>query len=142
MILDTTYLLRLSGIEVATDLLGAIDEGRTTISFEEIGVSLISLFEIQAKAAKLGLPPKRTTDAIEAINNEFRVEPFYNKSIVEISNGLSGKLNDYIDCIILATAIALKEDLATEDTRIKATEKEIKDRYGINIVNYKELLAN
>ncbi|MDE1825580.1 MAG: PIN domain-containing protein [Candidatus Micrarchaeota archaeon] len=140
MIVDTTYLLRLSSVETSTNLLGAIDEGKTSITFDELGVSLISLFELQAKIAKLRLPPKLATKAIEVITSEFRVEPFYNKGIVEKADLLSRRLNDYIDCIILATAIVLKEDLITEDSKIKKQRKSIEKEYGIRILDYKEVL--
>ena len=59
MIIDTTYLLPLIGVDVRTDLLRAIAEGRTRrrIHFGELRVSLISIFELQAKALKLDVPP-------------------------------------------------------------------------------------
>lgn len=141
MIIDTTYLLRLSGLEIKTDLLGAIDSGKIPISFEDIGVSLISLFELQAKVAKLNLPAKLAIDAIDAINEEFRVEPFYNPEITEIASSLSKQFKDYIDCIILATAIALKEDLITEDSKIIGKKDVIKEKYKINILNYRNLVV-
>lgn len=141
MIVDTTYLLRLSSVEISTDLFRAIDDGRTTISFKELGVSLISLFELQAKIAKLRLPPKFATEAIEVINNDFRVEPFYNKSIVETADTLSRRLNDYIDCIILATAIVLKEDLITEDSKIRKLKGFIEKEYGIHVLSYEEVIS-
>jgi len=52
-------LLPLIGVDVRTDLLRAIDEGRTRrrIHFGELRVSLISIFELQAKASKLDVPP-------------------------------------------------------------------------------------
>ncbi len=140
MIIDTTYLLRLSRVGINTDLLGGIEEGKVPLSFEDICVNSISLFELQAKAAKLKLPPKLAIDAINVINSDFRVEPFYNPKIIKIASLLSGEFSDYIDCIILATAIVLKEDLVTEDTRINAKRKMIAERYGIKTVSYKELV--
>ena len=136
MIIDTTYLLRLASLEIKTDLLTAIDDGRIPISFADVGVSMISLFELQAKVAKLGLPPKLAIDAIDTINNDLRVEPFYTEKIIEIAALLSKEFNDYIDCIILATAIALKEDLVTEDTKINDKKPAIKEKYKINVFNY------
>ncbi len=46
MILDSNYLLPLAGIDVSTDLLMAVVENRARIKLEEIGVSLISIFEL------------------------------------------------------------------------------------------------
>ncbi|MDE1824021.1 MAG: PIN domain-containing protein [Candidatus Micrarchaeota archaeon] len=140
MIIDTTYLLRLSGIEINTDLLRAIDDGKTTLSFDELGVSQISLFEIQAKVAKLRLPTSLAIDAIKAIRSSFRVEPFYNPEIIEVAYTLSQQFKDYIDCVIVATAVVLKEDLITEDTKINNSKRMIKERYKINILNYKEMV--
>lgn len=137
MIFDTTYLLPLSRIEVDTDLLRLIADNKTKLTFDEIRISLISLFELQAKAAKLNVNSKFVVEAIETIDSVFRVEPFYNPKIIEISHLLSKRLGDYIDCIILATAIALKEDLVTEDSRINNLRRQIKEGYGINIINYK-----
>lgn len=59
MIIDTTYLLPLARIGVETDLLRAVVEGRVRrdVSLRNLKVNLISLFELQAKAAKLGVPP-------------------------------------------------------------------------------------
>ncbi len=139
MIIDTTYLLRLSSLEIDTDLLRAVYEGATDFSIEEIGVSLISLFELQAKVAKLRLPPQLAIDAIGVINKDFRVEPFYEQTVVELADILSRKLKDYIDCLILATAIALKEDLITEDSKIIDIRDAIKRKYGISIFNYREV---
>ena len=139
MIIDTTYLLRLASLEIKTDLLTAIDDGIISVSFADIGVSMISLFELQAKVAKLGLPSKLAIDAIDTINNDLRVEPFYTDKIIEIAALLSKEFNDYIDCIILATAIALKEDLVTEDSKIRNKKNMIKECYKINVLSYNDL---
>jgi len=139
MIIDTTYLLPLSRISIDTDLLGSIDAGRIKLAFSDIGISTISLFELQAKSAKLRVPAKFTIEAMEVINSEFRVEHFYNPKIIEISHILSRQLHDYIDCIILGTAIALKEDLVTEDSKLMDIKKQVWEKYRINLFNYKDL---
>jgi predicted nucleic acid-binding protein len=140
MIIDTTYLLTLSRIEVDTDLLKAIAEGKTKIGFEDLTINNISIFELQAKAAKLGIPPDHVTEAVEAINKTLRVEPFDKPEIIETSFKLRKDIQDYIDCIILATAITLKEDLITEDTLIIKNKQKIKDIYGIDVLSYKEII--
>ena len=140
MILDTTYLLPLSRIAVDTDLLKAVDEGRTGLDMKEFGISTISLFEVQAKAAKLNVSTDFTTEAIETILVAFRAEPFYAPKILEISKALLDPLRDYIDCIIVATAITLKEDLVTEDSRIRKNGAFLKNKYGLNLTNYKEII--
>ena len=74
MILDTTYLLPLARISVDTDLLRAIAEGKVGWKLEEVTVSMISIFELQAKAAKLMVPAEFVVDAVEAIFRAFKVE--------------------------------------------------------------------
>jgi len=54
MIIDTTYILPLAGIGVKAYLLRAAAEGSARVSLNELKLSMISLFELQAKAAKLG----------------------------------------------------------------------------------------
>jgi len=140
MIIDTTYLLTLSRIEIDTDLLKAIAEGKTEIGFEDLAISRISIFELQAKAAKLEITPEYVIEAVEAINKTLRVEPFDKPEIIEMSFKLREDIQDYIDCIILATAITQKEDLITEDTLITKNKNKIKNIYGINILSYKEIV--
>ena len=114
-------------------------EGRTKIGFEDITISQISIFELQAKAAGLGIPPPYVIEAVEAIEKAFRIEPFNRPQIIETSFNLRKEINDYIDCIILATAITLKEDLITEDTLILKRKQNIKKKYNIDILNYKTI---
>ncbi len=142
MIIDTTYLLPLAGIDVETDLLRAIVEGKvkTPISLAELKVSLISLFELQAKAAKLEIPVERVVEAVEAIVNAFEVIPFTGSDIIRAAFRLRRRLRDYVDCIIAGTAIALGEDLVTEDTDIHSIAGELESEYGIKIYSYRSLV--
>lgn len=130
----------LSRIGVDTNLLKAIDEGKINIDMSKLAVSSISLFELQAKAAKLGVSTNHTNEAIDVISSMFRVEPFYNKEVVDISFELLKHIPDYIDCIIVATAIAIDEVLITEDTKIIDKRNFLKERYKLHISNYKELV--
>ena len=139
MILDTPYLLPLARIEIDTDLLRDIAEGKTKIRFEDITISQISIFEMQAKAARLGILPHYVIEAVQAIEKAFRIEPFNRPQIIETSFNLRKEINDYIDCIILATAITLKEDLITEDTLILKQKQNIKKKYNIDVLNYKTI---
>ncbi|MEM3516836.1 MAG: hypothetical protein QW647_03495, partial [Candidatus Bathyarchaeia archaeon] len=69
MILDATYLLPLARIAIDLDLLDAIAKGKTSLKLEEITVSLISIFELQMKAAKLMVPTEFVVKATNAIFN-------------------------------------------------------------------------
>lgn len=53
---------------------------------------------------------------IEAIFNAFRVEPFYEPTVIDISYELRKIIPDYLDCVIVPTAATLKEDVITEDS--------------------------
>lgn len=142
MTIDTTYILPLARIGVRTDLLRAIAEGRVRkgISFRDLKLNLVSLFELQAKAAKLGIPPKDVAKAVNTILRSFQVVPFYRADIIEIAHELRKIFTDYIDCIIVATAIALREDLATEDRNILSHREELEKNFGINVPTYRDLV--
>ncbi len=60
---------------------------------------------------------------------------------MEVAHSLSKRLGDYIDCIVIATAAANKEELVTEDSKIMKNRGHIKETYGITVTNYKELLS-
>lgn len=139
MMLDTTYLLPFSRIYVDTDLLRFLKD--RDMSIGGFSISSISIFEFQAKAAKLNVSAKYTVEAVKGILGFFRVEQIHGEGVVEIAARLSRMLNDYVDCLILATAIVLKEDLVTEDSRIHMLKGRIKTEYGISIFNCKEFLG-
>jgi len=139
MILDTIYLLPLARIAIDIDLLDAITKGRSSLKLEDITVSLISIFELQAKAAKLMVPAEFVVNAVNAIFNAFRVESFYKPEIIKISYELKKLIPDYIDCVIIATATMLKENLITEDSLILANAEAIKKEYGIKVLSFRDV---
>ena len=143
MIIDTTYILPLSGIAIPCDLLKAIAERRTKvkIDFSDLKLSLISIFELQAKASKLGISPKNVSRAIDVIFRAFNVIPFYDSNIVEKAHELHKAILDYIDSIILATAIHLREDLATEDSILRSMRSYVEEKYDIRMLSYHEITA-
>ena len=140
MILDTAYLLPLARIAIDTDLLGAVAEGRTDLKIEEVGINLISIFELQAIAAKLMIPVKFTVKAVDAILTAFRVKPFHDAAIIDASYELRKIIPDYIDCVIVATAVVSKEDLATEDSLILAQTKALRKEHGIKVMSFRGLV--
>ena len=143
MILDTSYFLPLAKIEVSADLLLAIAENRTPpdrLSFDLVTLNSISLFELQAKAAKLGINTASVIEAIGAISRQFRIEPYNSTEIIEIASSLRLYFfTDYIDCIIIATAVMLGEELVTEDSKILRKRKELKEKYDLKILSYGDL---
>lgn len=138
MILDTTYILPLAQIGVDTDLLAAIGKGKVDLRLEDIAVSLISVFELQAKAAKLNVPPKSVTHAVDAILSAFPTVPFYEAEIVEIACKVKKTIPDYVDCIIIATAISSKEVLVTEDSLVTHHKEALFRAYGLRVLSYKD----
>jgi len=140
MILDTTYFLPLIGIDVDENLLLAIDEGRAGIDYSDIELSLITIFELQAKASKLGINSEEVVRGINAILRSFKVIPFYEPEIVKIASQLRKLLKDYIDCIVVATAIIHGKELVTEDTDILAIKDKLRKEYNLRIYNYRNLM--
>jgi len=79
------YILPLAGIAIETDLLRAIAESRLRIKidFSDLKLSLISIFELQAKASKLNVPHGIVSRAVDVILRAFEVIPFYRRNIIE-----------------------------------------------------------
>ena len=140
MILDTTYLLPLARINVDTDLLRAIADRKVSWKLEDVTVSLISIFELQAKAAKLMVPTEFVVDAVTAVFGAFNVESFYRPEIIKVAYKVKKLIPDYVDCVIVATAVVLKEDLATEDSQILSSRGVVEEEYGVSTLSYKELV--
>jgi len=65
---------------------------------------------------------------------------FYRPNIVRVSFELRRELPDYIDCVIVATAISLGENLLTEDRLIHGLKNDIEREYGIRIYSHKDML--
>jgi PIN domain nuclease of toxin-antitoxin system len=141
LILDTTYLLPLAQIAVETDLLAAVAKKKTYLKLEDIAVSLISVFELQAKGAKLNVPAKSTIRAVDAILSAFRVVPFYEAGIIEEAQKIRKTISDYVDCIILATAVTSKEDLVTEDSIVLEKKRKLLKDYNVKVLNFDDLTA-
>jgi PIN domain nuclease of toxin-antitoxin system len=142
VILDTTYLLPLVGVAVKNDLLRAIVEGRVKgITLDDLAVSQISLFEIQAKSVKLRIPVERVIRAIRAITSTLEVIPFYSKPVIKYSFELYELLGDYIDSVIVATAISTRKPLITEDKLILSHKNTLEDKYKVKIYSYNDILA-
>lgn len=140
MILDTSYLLPLAQIAVDRDLLAAVAKKETDLKLEEISVSLVSLFELQAKGAKLNVPAKSTIRAVDAILSAFRVVPFYETEVIEAAQSFRKIISDYVDCIILATALASREDLVTEDSLVLEKKKKLLKDFNLKVLDFSDLV--
>ena len=49
-------------------------------------------------------------------------------------------LGDYIDRVIVASAVALREDLLTEDKDIHDSKGFIEEKYGIKVYRYSDFV--
>jgi PIN domain nuclease of toxin-antitoxin system len=134
-------LLPLAQIAVDTDLLAAIAKRTTDTKLEDLSVSLISIFELQAKAAKLKIPAKAVIRAVDAIISAFQVVPFYEHRIIELSQELRATITDYIDCILVATAISSKQDLITEDSLILEEKTKLFKAYKLRVSSFRDLVS-
>jgi PIN domain nuclease of toxin-antitoxin system len=134
-------LLPLAQIAVDTDLLAAIAKRTTDIKLEDLSVSLISVFELQAKGAKLKIPAKAVIRAVDAIISAFQVVPFYEDRIIEVSQEVRTTITDYIDCILVATAIWSKQDLITEDSLILDEKTKLFKAYKLRVSSCRDLVS-
>jgi len=127
LLLDTTYFLPAIGIsikELPNDApIKLIAKGH------QISISDISIFELSAKAAKHitdgTLTPERATRGIKAIVYDDAIEiiPIHDNNLLLTSFKLRSILNDFIDCLILSSAINQCDTLITEDSDIQSLKK-------------------
>lgn len=139
MILDTTYLLPLAQIAIDTDLLAAVAKKRTDVRLEDMSVSLISVFELQVKGAKLKIPAKVVVRAVDAVFSAFRVVPFYEADIIEIAQKIRKSVPDYVDCIVAATAVSHKAELVTEDSLILEKKAKLLKEHDLRVLSFKDI---
>jgi len=133
LLLDTTYLLPAIGISVkglpSDAPIELIRKGH------KIFISDISIFELSAKGAKHitagTLSGERVTKGVRAIVYDETIEtvPMHESTLLLTAFKLRGMLNDFIDCLILSSAINRCDLLITEDNDIKKLNgnKEFKD---------------
>jgi PIN domain nuclease of toxin-antitoxin system len=118
ILLDSTYLFPLIGVRVrGLDpllLLGLKPRHRLLVSD-------VSLFELSAKGAKYVvqgvLEPEDVTRGIQSLSMDADIAriPYFTSQILNVSFKLRGTLSDYIDCLILSTAVNESDVLMTED---------------------------
>jgi len=122
LLLDTTYFLPIIGIGVKNVPKGAL--GELLKRNYEIFMSEISIFELSAKGAKYvadgKIPPERVLRGIRAILYEDKVVkvPIHESRSLLTSFKLRRMLPDFIDCVVLSSAMVNCEVLITEDEDI------------------------
>jgi PIN domain nuclease of toxin-antitoxin system len=127
LLLDTTYLLPTVGISIK----GLSKDALITLNTKghEIAISQISLFELSAKGAKYVLNkellPERVTRGIRSLFYDDIIEkiPTYDSKILLTAFILRSLMVDFIDCLILSTALNCCDALITEDQGIQNLKK-------------------
>ncbi|MEM3549871.1 MAG: hypothetical protein QXN87_07020 [Candidatus Bathyarchaeia archaeon] len=136
LLLDTTYFLPAIGIAVKN--LPTDAPIKLIHKEHQISISNITIFELAAKGAKyvaLGIIPlEKVTRGIRALIHSEAINTIeiYESTILNIAFKLRNILNDFIDCLILSSALNQCDALVTEDEDIHSI-KENK--------NYQELIA-
>ncbi len=122
LLLDTTYLLPVIGIsikDIPRDIVIKLIKRDYKVSISEI-----SIFELSAKGAKYiaheSLDAERVVRGIKALLYDDRIDkiPIYDLSILSLAFKLRRILDDFIDCLILSSAINQADILITEDNNI------------------------
>ena len=122
LLLATTYFLPAIGISIKDIPQDAVI--RLIESGYEVYISEITLFELSAKGAKYVvsrmLSPERVLRGLRAIIYDNRIDrvPIYDTTILSTAFKIRSLLNDFIDCLILSSAINKANALVTEDDDI------------------------
>ncbi len=107
----------------------------------EIAISEISIFEVSAKGAKFvlnkELPPERVAIGIRTILYNDAIEKIstYDAEIILTAFTIRSFIVDFIDCLILSTAINNCDALITEDKEIQNLKKNKKFLDLISTIN-------
>lgn len=130
ILLDTTYLFPIAGIKVRGIERDALE--RASGVGHHLFISEMSLFELAAKGAKLvgdgSADAQRLEQAIQSIVRDetlWKVGP-YEKGVIPLAIALRRHNPDFIDCVILASAVLTCEILVTEDELLLRSREIIK----------------
>lgn len=136
ILLDTTYLLPLAGITLRGIEKDAIE--RASAMGHQLSISEMSLFELAAKGAKLVVDGSADAERLEqAVQSAVRDETLrkvrsYEKGVIPLAVDLRRHNTDFIDCVILASAVLTCEMLVTEDELLLRSREIIKLARGAN----------
>ncbi len=128
LLLDTTYFLPTIGITIK----GLPKEAPIKLMEEgyEVFISDISIFELSAKGGKYIatgiLPPERAIKGIKSIVYEDSITkiPIHENKLLFTAFKLRGILKDFVDCLILSSAMNKCDMLITEDKDIQNLKKD------------------
>jgi PIN domain nuclease of toxin-antitoxin system len=126
LLLDTTYLLPAIGITIKNLPKNILIE---LMRKNQIFISEASIFELSAKGAnyiiKETLPIDRVIKGVKAIiyNEAISKIPIYEATVLTKAFKLKKFLSDFIDCLILSSAVNFCDALITEDAEIQNLTK-------------------
>ena len=127
LLLDTTYFLPAIGVSIKE--LPNDAPIKLLAKGHHISVSYITLFELSAKGAKYVnngmLLPETVAEGIRAIVHDDEIEtiPIHDSKLLLTSFNLKNALTDFIDCLIVSSAINYCDALITEDNDIQNLTK-------------------
>jgi len=127
LLLDTTYLLPAIGVSVK----GLLEDAPIKLigKGHQISISDVTIFELSAKGGKYittgALTPERVSRGIRSIVYDDRIAriPIHDTSVLLTAFRLRRTLDDFIDCLILSSAINRNDILVTEDENIQNLKK-------------------
>ncbi len=122
LFMDTTYFLPAIGVSTK----GIEDNVPLKILKEghDIAISDLTLFELSAIGAKYvasrKMPEERAIYGIRSLTNDERISKVnpYKEGVLPLAFALRRMLSDFIDCLILASAVKECDALATEDSEL------------------------
>ena len=127
ILLDSTYLF--PAINVAFEKISLESIYELVSKGHEVFISEISFFELSAKGAKYvcsgQLQPGQVTRGIEVLMRDRSIKkiPVYENKIILNAIRIRNNHRDFIDCLILSTAINNCDVLVTEDHEIHAQKE-------------------
>jgi PIN domain nuclease of toxin-antitoxin system len=127
LLLDTTYLLPAIGISIKE--LPKDAHIKLMLKAHQLFISDISIFELTANGAKHiateKLSAERVARGIRAIiyDETITISPIHDSAILLMAFKLRNVLSDFIDCLILSSAINECDALVTEDNDIQDLKK-------------------
>ena len=127
LLLDTTYFLPAIGVSIKE--LSKDAPIKLLAKGHHISVSHITLFELSAKGAKYVnngmLLPESVAEGIRAIVHDDEIEtiPIHDSKLLLTSFNLKNALTDFIDCLIVSSAINYCDAIITEDNDIQNLTK-------------------
>lgn len=150
VLLDTTYLLPVAGIQIQGVERDTIRTARSL--GHRLFISEISLFELAAKGAKLtrdGLGSRdRLAEAVQSLvsDESLMKVKVYEEELLSMAIDLRQHHSDFVDCLILASAVSACDILVTEDELLTGNKelaefvRKIKPEFSVT--TSKRLLAS